>query len=116
MNINSYLETALWSSCDLDGTPLDRDYSIEDIDVDFVRQSLHDCNAFKKIAGTKGIDLDSSDFENWQHDFWLTRNGHGAGFWDGDYPDDIGEILTKLSKRFRPVDLFVSENKTIIAL
>lgn len=18
------------------------------------------------------------------HDFWLTRNGHGAGFWDGD--------------------------------
>ena len=21
------------------------------------------------------------------HDFWLTRNGHGAGFWDGDWDD-----------------------------
>ena len=29
------------------------------------------------------------------HDLWLTRNGHGAGFWDGDYPDDIEDTLTK---------------------
>lgn len=23
-------------------------------------------------------------------DFWFTRNGHGVGFWDGDW-DDLGE-------------------------
>ena len=29
------------------------------------------------------------------HDFWLTRNGHGAGFWDRDeLPDEIGKQLT----------------------
>ena len=29
------------------------------------------------------------------HDFWLTRNEHGAGFWDGDWRDPYGDILTK---------------------
>ena len=31
------------------------------------------------------------------HDFWLTRNGHGAGFWDGDWPI-YGDMLTEGSK------------------
>ena len=33
-------------------------------------------------------------------DFWLTRNGHGAGFWDGDWPEPYGEMLTKLAKTY----------------
>ena len=40
-------------------------------------------------------------------DFWLTRNGHGSGFWDGDWEDfggiegkDLGKGLTDLSKIF----------------
>lgn len=28
------------------------------------------------------------------HDFYLTRNGHGAGFWDGDYEKAKGQRLT----------------------
>lgn len=31
------------------------------------------------------------------HDFALTRNGHGAGFWDGDLPEALGDRLTKAS-------------------
>jgi len=31
------------------------------------------------------------------HDFWLTSQGHGAGFWDGDWPK-YGDMFTKLSK------------------
>ena len=31
------------------------------------------------------------------HDFWLTRNGHGAGFWDGDWPK-YGNMLDKGAK------------------
>lgn len=41
------------------------------------------------------------------HDFYLTRNGHGAGFWDRYYGDadegvgaDIGRILTDLADSF----------------
>jgi hypothetical protein len=33
------------------------------------------------------------------HDFWLTRNGHGAGFWDRDL-GEIGERLTKASEAY----------------
>ena len=30
------------------------------------------------------------------HDLWLTAVGHGAGFWDGDWPEH-GEYLTTLA-------------------
>ena len=41
------------------------------------------------------------------HDFWLTRNGHGCGFWDGDWPELIGEKLTEASKDFGSFDLYI---------
>lgn len=31
------------------------------------------------------------------HDFHLTRNHHGAGFWDGDWADDVGKRLTDVA-------------------
>lgn len=33
------------------------------------------------------------------HDFWFTRNGHGAGFWDGDWPL-YGDLLTDASQGY----------------
>jgi hypothetical protein len=32
------------------------------------------------------------------HDFWLTSQGHGAGYWDGDYPYELGQRLTQAAK------------------
>lgn len=35
------------------------------------------------------------------HDFLLTRNGHGAGFWDRDWlPDGLGDALTEYTKNW----------------
>jgi len=34
------------------------------------------------------------------HEFWLTHNGHGAGFWDGDYEKELGDQLTKIANSF----------------
>jgi hypothetical protein len=36
------------------------------------------------------------------HDFWLTRNGHGAGFWDRGL-GEIGGMLTDAAKAFGDV-------------
>lgn len=37
------------------------------------------------------------------HDFWLTRNGHGAGFWDhGHISDEADAALSRLDKASRP--------------
>jgi len=33
------------------------------------------------------------------HDLWLTSQGHGAGFWDGDWPDPYGEMFTDKAGR-----------------
>lgn len=40
------------------------------------------------------------------HDFWLTRNGHGAGFWDRGQ-GAAGTALTALCKPYGEVNLFV---------
>lgn len=38
------------------------------------------------------------------HDFWLTRNGHGAGYWDRD-AGDTGDRLTLAAAQCGPCDV-----------
>lgn len=40
-------------------------------------------------------------------DFHFTRNGHGAGFWDGDW-DEHGNALTAMSKPYGSLELMGS--------
>ena len=47
------------------------------------------------------------------HDFALTRNGHGVGFWDrvnDGLPRVLGDALTKVCKGFPPRDLYVGDD------
>jgi hypothetical protein len=55
-----------------------------------IHQATEDCAAF--LDGS-GEDIGDKE-ERAGHDFWLTRNRHGAGFWDGDWSDDAGRRLT----------------------
>jgi hypothetical protein len=105
-----YLETALWSSTSDDGTPLDENNTIDALSESFVNESLNDCKAFINKAGAT---LDNIDAGNVGHDFWLTRNGHGAGFCDGDYSDNIGKKLTSISDEFSETHLYVGDNGNI---
>lgn len=40
------------------------------------------------------------DWKQIGHDLWLTRNGHGVGFWDREeiYGDGLCRILTAMAK------------------
>lgn len=49
------------------------------------------------------------------HDFWLTRCGHGSGFWDGDWQEPAAAALTDASKAFGNVDLYVGDDGLIHA-
>lgn len=109
-NLNSYLTTALWSSLDERGTPLDDTFEISDFSEEFLKKSLDDLKSFSEKAG---VLLNGLDLNQVAHDFWLTRNGHGAGFWDGDYEEEIGEKLTNISKEFGEVNLFVNDDGKI---
>ena len=98
----AYLEAALWSSTTDDGEPMDRDYSVRDLDSSSVREATKDCKRFladaEKALGDEALN-ELTDKEM-GHDFWLTRNGHGAGFWDGDINETTGEVLTKICKKY----------------
>jgi hypothetical protein len=61
--------------------------------------------------------VDASD--NWTaeqagHDFWLTRNRHGAGFWDRGHGAE-GADLTQHAKSFGDCDLYVGDDGGIYA-
>jgi hypothetical protein len=100
--IKQYLETALWSSVDGDGNELDRNFSINDVDLDSLKRTIKICLEFICEAEDQSL-LVGVDYDTAGHDFWLTRNGHGAGFWDRGLGEQ-GERLTELSEEFGRVD------------
>jgi hypothetical protein len=115
----AYIEAMLWSTNDdsdeQDGEPLDKNYGAEDIAPETMELIVEDCADFQKRFGqliedepaVRGEDR----WDRWElagHDFWLTREGHGAGFWDGDWPKH-GDELTEASKSYGSFDLTVDD-------
>lgn len=122
----AYVNTALWSSVNGQGEPLDSDHGPEDIaDVTLDRMRI-DCNRFLddnsrtiQSAIDTGKVIAGPDFDGWGragHDFWLTRNGHGAGFWDGDWPDPEATVLSDAAQEFGGVDLYEGDDGFIYDL
>lgn len=112
-----YIETALWSSNDEStpegGKPMDANYGVEDLAPSTLRQMTADCERFRTQAGEM---LDEHpDPTMGAHDFWLTRNGHGAGFWDGDWPINGAALTAMVGWRtdFPEVTLYVGDDGLI---
>jgi hypothetical protein len=89
-----YWECVDFTAYDSEGTPVDSDSrhelpaqtvaGMEETALDFLSSQwvwLHSCD----------------DLSDAGHDFHLTRNGHGAGFWDGDWKE-LGDRLTEAAK------------------
>lgn len=51
---------------------------------------------------------DEAVAEHFGHDFFLTRNGHGAGFWDRGL-GELGDRLTALVKPYGEQSCFIGE-------
>lgn len=110
--LTAYIECALWSSTDDDGDPLDAAHGEDDLDPDARAEMRSDCAGF---ARSNIIDLDGMDPGQAGHDFWLTRNRHGAGFWDRGL-GDRGERLTKDAHVWGSVDLYIGDDGMIHTL
>ena len=110
--VRAYLECALWSSTGDDDAPLDRDYDLTDFDASALESARATCDAFYTAhavdlaTNTTGRD----DLTQAGHYLWLTRNGHGAGFWDGDYPDEPGKRLTDAAHALGESDCYVGDD------
>lgn len=67
---------------------------------DFSNEAIAEIEADCKNFLDQAFDLVKDNLSQAGHDFWLTRNHHGAGFWDGDWPEEAGKTLTALAHSF----------------
>lgn len=110
----AYMECALWSTNDEStpsgGEPMDTNYSITDIADETVVVMRADCDKFQ-AENAEDIRGEESQAG---HDFWLTRGGHGCGFWEvPDWPEEAGKRLTAAAKAFGEFDLYVGDDGKI---
>jgi len=93
----AYIECLEWTaiSLDEDGDFIDS-ADVEDLTAEQQREIHEDCQAFFKA---NYFDI-QTNFRLAGHDFCLTRNGHGAGFWDGNWPPVVETRLTENSRPY----------------
>jgi hypothetical protein len=107
--VRSYLETALWSSTDENDAALDQHFGVEDFDPEALAEAIKDCEAFQDYAKAELAASGLSDSDA-GFDFWLTRNRHGAGFWDRGLDAKLGRELTDKAHSFGSCDLWVGSD------
>jgi hypothetical protein len=107
----AYIAAALWSTMDESdeqgGKPMDENYSLDSLATKTLDVMEADCRRFQQ---ENAEDLNQRTSKQGGHDFWLTRNGHGAGFWDGGWPKDVGKRLTDAAHAYGEVYLSVGDD------
>ena len=66
---------------------------------EFTRESIIDCLA---MYSRMSCYLSDDNIEQAGHDFWLTRNHHGTGYWDRPkiYGERYADMFTKYAEAF----------------
>jgi len=100
--------------------PMDDNYEEADLSPEALARILSDCAKFEAEQGEvirAAIETgevrfgpDFGALGRAGHDFWLTRNGHGAGFWDGDWPEPFAAQLTAAAKAFGECNLYAGDD------
>lgn len=117
----AYFEAALWSSTDDNGEPLEDNYDIFDIAESAKQEQLSEIKDWLSYCDEQGLlqqfieQHESGRYtveEMLGHDFWLTRNGHGAGFWDRDL-GGLGQKLTDTCKKYGECDPVIADDGLI---
>ena len=90
-----YMDAALWTNASSTG-----------ISPALEASMLADARKFLSKAE---VMLPINEMDRAGHDFWLTRNREGAGFWDGFWGED-GDTLTELAHEFPEVDVYVGDD------
>ena len=94
----AFIVACLWSTNDestpAGGEPLDNNYGVEDLAPEALAKIQEECERFQQenaadIATWSGV----SPAEQAGHDFSLTRNRHGCGFWESEW-GEVGEVVS----------------------
>lgn len=107
----AYVEAAMWLLTDDDGHSLDY-LGLHDVAAETIANVIDECKLWQvqheallnRAQAEYGYSRRSAG-----HDFYLTRNGHGAGFWDRGI-GKIGEALTKAAAAEGNDDWYVGDD------
>lgn len=104
----AYIECALWCG----GEEIEAsDAGINELAPSLSAQMQYDCHKFMAQASEL---IGGTHFSQAGHDFWLTRNGHGAGFWDRpEIWGDNAQKLTEIAQKFGEVNLYIGDDGLI---
>lgn len=98
------------------------DAGFSDLAPDTLAAILADCANFQNAASLTFAEMEKWADGGWRmdrlgHDFWLTRNGHGAGFWDREELDiasdsgaTFGNLLSDLAREFGTCDAYLGDD------
>lgn len=109
--VGSYIQAMQWATYDDNGDYLE-DYELSEE----ARQAA--CVTCAKFLAAHGNDLavviDIHDYTYGQagHDLFLTRERHGAGFWDRDI-GHYGDVFTKYAEGIDVCDPYVGDDNLI---
>jgi hypothetical protein len=91
--LRHYLACAVWTGTDEHGDPLESTgWTVDDFHESSIDDARFDVERFVSLAGDL---MDGISDEAIGHDFWLTRNRRGTGFWRrwlGAAGDRLSEI------------------------
>lgn len=113
--IRGYHGAALWTEQDELGDPLNHHFDEADISAESQQRANEVCAEFVQANFddlVQFVDKLKRSEDKWSsagHDFWLTRNGHGAGFWDRG-AGESGDKLTKAAKVYGNVNLVIGDD------
>lgn len=103
----NYLQAMLWTESEDGGPPL----YLDDIAGQLMVFCVRDCANFQK--GNAELLQAACNVPNYTmaqagHDFWLTRQGYGAGFWDRGL-GVIGEKLSEAARKAGEVYSYIDD-------
>ena len=120
-----YLIAALWteeerlSEDSEKDTGKERSFDLLDFAPSAIERAIKDCTEFQQawpelLAAAYELYPPHPDAPTPQcsagHDFWLTRNGHGVGFWDRGFGRKLGDELTDACKACKEVTIELGDD------
>jgi hypothetical protein len=108
LNINdilsNYLEAAFWT--EEEQNPELQSKTINDVDQASLQKTKNDIMQFLRMALQQAREeLKTYDSKSVGHNLWLSRNGHGAGFFD-----DNNDKLQNIARNMKSSDLYVGDD------
>lgn len=124
--LRGYMVCAVWVGLDWTAVdrgeqnpdPLDQNYDVDDIGdearakirvdiVDFVEHNRADLDLYAELRSFNPAEGSVWDYAG--HDFYLSRNGHGTGFWDRGN-DPVFERLHQATKPYGSQELDIDDD------